>query len=134
MKKLLGAALAGLLGISLLSAQTPKPDGGSATTGFSRSNNVDSQLTKSIPGNAGEGPVRRGHEVIGKQPPRPSGSLYGIVQHGANMINPLAPASYGDGRQYLTQNPSAMGPATRSNTSGEESREFGGWKLIGWDF
>jgi len=102
-----------------------------ADANFTSSNNVDSQLTKSIPGT--ESASDRAREATGHLQPRPSGIIYSISKDGLVIISPTAPAQYGNGEQFLTANANAVG-ATAPATNHGENRDFGGLKLFGWDF
>ena len=124
MKRVLGAVAATLLGMNLLLAQSSNP--GST---FTSPNNVDSQLTKAIPGSDEErGVTNNPHQA------RPAGIAYGVSHDGLILFSPLAPKSYGMGEKYLTSNfypPAAHLPSTENH---EDQREFGGLKLFGIEF
>ncbi|MDE1172056.1 MAG: hypothetical protein PW734_12755 [Verrucomicrobium sp.] len=124
MKRLFCLAVLGLLGISAALAQTANNHG---TTQFTSPNNLDSQMTKQIPG--GKGPIA----PDGRFAPRPSGVLYELSQKGPILISPLAPPQYGIGQRFLTPNPTKPELIPTEVPQGQD-RDFGGIKLFGWDF
>jgi len=126
MKKLLGIALLSLAGITLGTLPLQAAD-----ANFTSSNNIDSQMTKSIPGS--ETAADRQRAATGRLQPRQSGVVTSLVRQGPVMISPVAPAQYGNGEQFLTANPNTAGATTPRATRGED-RDFGGLKLFGWDF
>ncbi len=126
MKKPLALALLTLTGLTLGIGSLRAAD-----ANFTSSNNVDSQLTKSIPGT--ESASDRAREATGHLQPRPSGIIYSISKNGLVIISPTAPPQYGNGEQFLTANANSIGTNVSTPTHGE-NRDFGGLKLFGWDF
>ena len=124
MKAIMGATLAGLIGIGCLSGLNAQ---GTFSSGGDNPVSIDSQVTKSIPG--GKGPV----DSKGRMALRPTGILTALARQGPVMLSPVAPKEYGIGERFVTANP--VPPATIPGGFAKgETREFGGLKLFGWDF
>jgi hypothetical protein len=86
-----------------------------------------------------KGGVRPGQVVkqprsgaVEKLPPKPTGVFYEMSEQGFIVIDPTAPKEAGMGQQFLSTNPFPGAPG--SNRIDENSRPFGGIRLIGFEF
>lgn len=80
----------------------------------------------------GQRPLSETPEKIEPFDPKPTGIITAIAEEGPIMLSPLAPASYGDGRQFLTR---YWEQAKFSQESGANTNPpYGGLVFFGWDF
>lgn len=64
--------------------------------------------------------------------PVESGALVDLYKRGYVVLSPGAPVSEGYGQRFLTSNPFPRGSTTENSEA--TAREFGGIKLLGFDF
>lgn len=64
--------------------------------------------------------------------PVESGALVDLYKRGYVVLSPGAPASEGHGQRFLTSNPFPRGSTAENSET--TAREFGGIKLVGFDF
>ena len=64
--------------------------------------------------------------------PRVGGIFVDAGKYGAQLINPAAPASYGNGEKYLSA-PSS-GADLKNESANAAHRDAGGFKLFTWEF